>query len=100
MRRRDDMFAALGLFSRSPEAWIAAVGIFAAGAVLGSGIALLVTPKTGRDLRGELRGRANELSRKMKRSAHDVRGAIEEGKEHYMEARGENGARDWRATPK
>lgn len=39
-----------------------ALAIFSAGLVVGASVALLVTPKTGRELRGDISRKANELT--------------------------------------
>jgi len=105
---RDDVLAALGLTRRRTltEGLITAAGIFAAGAFVGTTVALMVAPKTGRDLRGELRNRANDLTHRVKRSAQEVRGAIEERKDEMAAARSngkmeaqQTSVRDWRASP-
>lgn len=40
--------------------------IFALGALLGGGVALLLTPKTGKELQGELLQRVEELQQKVR----------------------------------
>jgi len=90
---RDDILSALGLSRRRsfPEAMLPAAGIFAAGVLVGTGLALLIAPKSGRDLRTQIRGRASELSHRMRRTAEeaarDVRSAMEEGKAEASAAR-------------
>lgn len=60
-------------------------GFIVAGVVVGAGVALLLAPKSGRQLRGDLRSGAKELGNHVaasassavetaKRAAHDIRG--------------------------
>lgn len=60
-------------------------GFVVAGVLVGAGVALLLAPKSGRQLRGDLRVSAKELSNHVaatassavdsaKRTAHDLRG--------------------------
>lgn len=53
---RRDILAAAGLDYRPSllEALLPAAGLFAAGALFGSGIALLFAPKSGRELRRQI----------------------------------------------
>jgi len=105
--RRDDILAALGLARRRslPEAWLPAVGLFAAGIAVGTGMALMLAPKSGRDIRHDLRDKARDLSRRVgmvrggaREAAGDVRGRLEQERESLREQfqeGTENGARDW-----
>ena len=43
-----------------------ALAIFSAGLLVGAGVALLVTPKTGRELRGDITRKASELTETVK----------------------------------
>ena len=65
--RRDDILAALGLARRRSlqNDWLPAVGLFAAGIAVGTGVALLLAPKTGSDMRRDIRSRANDLTRRV-----------------------------------
>lgn len=56
---RADILAMLGLETKSSTAsWLAgALGTFGAGLVVGAGLALMLTPKPGRELRGAIRDR-------------------------------------------
>jgi len=108
--RRDDILAALGLARRNSlqNAWLPAVGLFAAGIAVGTGVALLLAPKTGRDIRHDLRDRARDFTRRVGRAkgavqdaAGDVRATLEEEKESLrgqLQENVENGARDWRVS--
>ena len=101
--RRDDILAALGLARRRSlqNDWLPAVGLFAAGVALGTGVALLLAPKSGSDMRREIKSRANDLSRRVSGATREVRGGLREGKDELAGARPriqetENGARDWK----
>ena len=56
---RDDLLNLVGLQRRrGVEDWIwPAMGLFAAGALVGAGIALMLAPRSGRELREALRDR-------------------------------------------
>jgi gas vesicle protein len=48
------------------------------GAVVGATLALLLTPESGNDLRGQIRDRAQSVQDEMRRAAHDRRAELEE----------------------
>ena len=81
----DDILAALGLERRRsfPMSAIPIASGFAAGAVIGAGLALLFAPKAGREMRQDIRKRADELSRKVSDAAEgaaaEVRSALPQG---------------------
>ena len=56
---KDDILEMLGLETRTSTAgWMAgALGTFGVGMLVGAGVALLLAPKPGRELRQDLRGR-------------------------------------------
>jgi len=56
---RDDFLNLLGLESKSSTAgWMAGtLGTFGVGLLVGAGIGLILAPKPGRELRGDIRGR-------------------------------------------
>jgi len=56
---RDDILGALGLQSRtSTTSWLfGTLGLFGLGMVVGAGVALMLAPKTGTELRRDLEGR-------------------------------------------
>lgn len=56
---RDDLLNALGLESKpSTTVWLAeALGTFGVGLLVGAGLGLLLAPKPGRELRGDIRDR-------------------------------------------
>lgn len=52
----DDALAVLGLETRKPQAWVGpALGGLVTGLVVGAGLALLLAPKPGPQLRSDLR---------------------------------------------
>jgi hypothetical protein len=67
----EDVLAALGLERRRSaiDVMLPAAGIFFAGLIVGSGVALLVAPKSGRETRRQLKGKATELSHRLASSA-------------------------------
>lgn len=75
----DDVLAALGLERRRTalDILIPAAGMFAAGMVVGAGVAFLIAPKSGRETRRQLKDKATNLSQRLTSSAeslaHDVR---------------------------
>lgn len=96
----DDVLAALGLERRRSAleitGWTAA--ILATGIAIGAGAALLMTPKTGRALRRDIRTRVEEIAEKISDKAeetvHDVRAALssEEDGKNQGNKRREEGA--------
>jgi hypothetical protein len=56
---KDDILEMMGLQSKqTTTAWLAgALGTFGVGLLVGAGIALLLAPKPGRELREDIRGR-------------------------------------------
>jgi gas vesicle protein len=70
----DDVLSALGLQRR--RSWAASVAPiasgFVAGAVAGAAVALLFAPKSGREMRRELKGRADEVTRRFGAAADEV----------------------------
>lgn len=60
---KHDILAAIGLEARSSTAGrvFGSLGIFTVGAVVGAAAALLLTPKTGQDLREDLGQRLRSL---------------------------------------
>jgi gas vesicle protein len=74
----NDILAALGLERRRSalDVLLPAVGVFAAGAILGGGIALLLAPKSGRETRRQLKGKASELTHRLGESAGEIAGEV------------------------
>jgi len=98
---RDEILAALGLARRRTalEVFLPAAGVFFAGLLVGTSVALLATPKTGREMRrnlrhkaSELRGRANELGHRLGTSAENAADSMRHAVE-ATEDRMENGRR-------
>lgn len=94
---RMDVLRSIGLAPRVTDYILPALGIFAAGAVLGAGTALLLAPRSGeklrRQIREEMRSKLGELEqllegeekRKRERNGrsaaeHDQRGGQQQGK--------------------
>jgi hypothetical protein len=71
--KKDDILGMLGLETRrSTGGWIAgALGTFGVGMLVGAGVALLLAPKTGRELRTDLRDR-------LRRAPDDLSDAVDE----------------------
>ena len=78
----DDVLGALGLQRRRTMAasMVPMVTGFAAGALAGAAVAFLFAPKPGHEMRRELRGRANDMTRRVSAAADgmikDVRNAL------------------------
>jgi len=70
----EDVLSALGLQRRrSFGASITPIATgFAAGALAGAAVALLFAPKAGREMRRELKGRANEVTRRVGAAADEM----------------------------
>jgi len=70
----NDILAALGLERRRSafDVLLPAVGVFAAGVVVGGGIALLLAPKSGRETRRQIKGKASELTHRIGESAGEL----------------------------
>jgi len=81
----DDVLGALGLQRRRNMAasMLPIVTGFAAGALAGAAVAFLFAPKPGNEMRRELKGRANDMTRRMSEAADhmikDVRKALPTG---------------------
>jgi len=70
----DDILAALGLERRggAMSHVLPALGYFAAGLVVGTGVALLVAPKSGREMRRELGEKVRHVSHQIGSAAENV----------------------------
>jgi gas vesicle protein len=53
-----------------------ALGLFAAGAVVGGVAALLLTPKSGREVRREISEKASEIGHRLENGADDLVGEL------------------------
>ena len=64
---KDDILEMLGLETKqSTGGWLAgALGTFGIGMLVGAGVALMLTPKTGRELREDLRERLRRAPEEM-----------------------------------
>lgn len=73
---KDDILGALGLQTRQSSAsWLlGSLGLFGLGMVVGAGVALLVAPKPGAELRRDLEGRIKTVR---ERVASATNGALE-----------------------
>jgi hypothetical protein len=74
----DDILGALGLQQRRgiSDAIVPSVALFAAGALVGAAAAVLLTPKTGQQMRRELTDGARDLSQKITSTAQEYTGAL------------------------
>jgi hypothetical protein len=68
---KDELLGMLGLESKpSTVRWLSgALGMFGMGMLVGAGVALMLAPKPGRELRGNLRDR-------LRRAPDDMREAV------------------------
>jgi hypothetical protein len=73
----DDILAAIGLERRRTvsDALVPSLALFTAGALVGAAAAVLLTPKTGQQLRRELTDGARDLSQKITSTAQEYTGA-------------------------
>jgi hypothetical protein len=78
----DDILAALGLERRQSafESAVPTTLAFVAGIAAGAGIALLLAPKSGREMRSDISNKASELTHRLSSAASemadDVRSAL------------------------
>jgi len=74
---KDDLLSLLGLEKKaSPAAGLAtALGTFGVGLLVGAGIALILAPKPGRELREEIRDRLRRGSTEVQEEAATTGGA-------------------------
>jgi hypothetical protein len=79
----DDILAALGLEKRrsynTAAALVPPIALFAAGALVGAAAAVLLTPKTGPQMRRELSDGARDLQQKLTSTAQDYAGQLRTG---------------------
>jgi len=59
---KDDILGAIGLETRrtATDYILPALGVFSAGILVGAGLGLMFAPKSGRELRGDIRERLTE----------------------------------------
>jgi hypothetical protein len=74
----DDILAAIGLEKRRTvvDAVVPSLAIFAAGALVGAAAAVLLTPKSGPQMRRELTDGARDLSQKLQSTAQEYTGTL------------------------
>jgi hypothetical protein len=95
----EDILAALGLQRKRSalDVILPAAGVFAAGIVVGTGVALLLAPKSGREMRRNIKGKATELTHRIGASAEEmaqeVRQALTSGDDNVPSRGHENGIR-------
>jgi len=77
---KDDLLAVMGLQTRSSafSAVVGSVTLVGIGIIIGAGAALLVAPKTGRELREELGAKVNARARKLGESVQEELNASRE----------------------
>jgi len=70
----NDLLAALGLERKSStfDALMRATGLVAAGMLLGTGLALLFAPRSGREIRKQLRESATNMSERVGAKANEL----------------------------
>ena len=73
---KDELLAMLGLETKpSTVRWLSgALGTFGMGMLVGAGIALMLAPKPGRELRGDLRERLRRAPDDMKEAVNSAVG--------------------------
>ena len=78
---RDDILGMLGLETKSSTAgWLAGtLGTFGLGILVGAGVALMLAPRPGRELRGAIRSRLRRSSDELGEGIGAARDALREG---------------------
>lgn len=78
---RDDVLDLIGLETRrtTAETALPALGIFAAGVLVGVGVGLLIADKPGQQLRGDLRQRIQGGQDKLATAINNARGDTQQG---------------------
>ena len=56
-----DILNALGLETESSNFWTVALAGFGVGCLVGAAVAIMVTPKSGRELRGDIMDKGRDL---------------------------------------
>ena len=89
----NEILAALGLERRRTalDVLLPAVGVFAAGLVVGGGIALMLAPKSGKETRRQLKGKASEITHRLGESAGELAGEVRDAVAHKAEEVGIGG---------
>jgi hypothetical protein len=77
----EDLLGSVGLSYRrsATEALIATLGAFALGAAVGATIALLMAPRSGAEMRGQLRQQARDLGERAQETAQQVGDRVRSG---------------------
>jgi len=75
---KDDVLELLGLETRrsSADALLPVLGAFSVGLLLGAGVGLLLAPKPGAELRGDLRTRLKDGQEALTKAADQARAEI------------------------
>ncbi|MBM7115134.1 YtxH domain-containing protein [[Archangium] primigenium] len=75
---KDDLLELLGLETRrtTSDALLPVLGAFSVGLLLGAGVGLLLAPKPGAELRGDLRGRIKDGQDAVAKAADQARAEI------------------------
>lgn len=97
----EDILSALGLSRKRSglEMLLPAAGVFVAGLAIGTGVALLLAPKPGRQLRHDLKNKANELTGRIGATAGEMAHDVHEALMHKTEDTTGDGARPERKPP-
>jgi hypothetical protein len=83
----EDILSTLGLARKRSgmEMLLPAAGVFFAGVAIGTGVALLLAPKPGRQLRRDIKNKANELTGRMGSTAGELARDVHEALTHKTE---------------
>jgi hypothetical protein len=73
---KDEILSMLGLSTRrSTAGWVSGtLGVFGVGMLAGAGIGLMLAPKTGRELRGDVRHRLQRVPEEIGDAVHRITG--------------------------
>ena len=65
---KEDIASAVGLQTRasSTESFLGAFSIFGSGIILGAGLALLLAPKAGAEIRHDIAGKVGEIGERLR----------------------------------
>lgn len=86
--RPRNVLHAMGLARSEPTYYLTdnimpALAIFSAGLVVGASVALLVAPKTGRELRGDISRKASELTETVRQRLPEQLSGSENGRRQH-----------------
>ncbi|MDZ4697278.1 MAG: YtxH domain-containing protein [Deltaproteobacteria bacterium] len=81
---KDDILGALGLSKQrtTGDRWMSALPWFGAGLVVGAAVTLVLAPKSGRDLRGDLRDKFQSVRKSVTRQVIDGTAKTDPGVHH------------------